>query len=415
MRTPALAAALCMTAPTVHADVHADAPAELSISAYRLGVVDVEQSAEFYARHFGLTMVMHDPGRLGVLIDEAGAYLVITDASAPAPFERGASAAHINFAVPDLDEAVAALEDEGVELVSRDESAVGRYATFVDPSGHRNNVKQLAEGVASPRIYNAGISVPDMPGARAFYEGLLGFSPIDGYYPPVVPMARSGAHQFILSEKDTSANAAYDHGTGALAGLAFEAHDIDAAMAALRDAGVEFLDDAPRYEPPVLCAVFLDPFGNAHELVEHIAPPPTDEDLAWLEGTWRSESNGGVVEENWFAPSHGNITGMLRWINAEGEVTLLELLTINTENGRPVFRWRHFDAELTPWASEADGPSIVTIESFDNNTLVMHALPGAPGVQRMTYDGSVEGTLTATLEFAEDSGRNPIVIVFERQ
>lgn len=137
--------------------------------------------------------------------------------------------------------------------------------------------------------------------------------------------------------------------------------------------------------------------------------------LTFLEGTWRAESDGGFVEERWTAPASGNLTGMLRWINADGELTLLELLTINAEDGRAVFRWRHFDAELTPWKSEADGPSVVTIESVRDNRIVMRALPGRPGVQRMTYDGSAPGRLVATLEFGEDAGREPIVIEFERR
>ena len=113
----------------------------------------------------------------------------------------------------------------------------------------------------------------------------------------------------------------------------------------------------------------------------------------------------------------GSTTGMLRRRNAEGAVTLLEILTIQTEGGRGVFRWRHFEAELTPWADEVDGPAIVTIESFDNDRLVMTRHPDASArtPARMIYDGSVPGTLTATLGFDADSGRDPIVITFEKR
>jgi hypothetical protein len=145
------------------------------------------------------------------------------------------------------------------------------------------------------------------------------------------------------------------------------------------------------------------------------AAPIAQSDFAFLAGTWRAESETGVVEEHWLAPAHGTISGMLRWANPQGQVTLLELLTVTIEEGRGIFRWRHFDGVLKPWDSEKDGPSIVTIESWDNNTLVMHAHPDNPGaLAKMTYDGSVEGRLTATLEFDAESGRTPIVIAFER-
>lgn len=138
-------------------------------------------------------------------------------------------------------------------------------------------------------------------------------------------------------------------------------------------------------------------------------------DVAFLEGIWRAESNGSVTEEHWLAPAPGSISGMLRWVNAQGQVTLHEILTITIEDGLGVFRWRHFDGVLKPWDSEKDGPSIVTVESWDDHRLVMHAHPDNPGaLTRMTYDGSVDGRLTATLEFAEDSGRAPIVIEFAR-
>ncbi|GJM18446.1 MAG: hypothetical protein DHS20C14_06590 [Phycisphaeraceae bacterium] len=412
-----LAALLLASLPARAADDLA-----LTIAAYRVTATDVEASGAFYARHFGLLEVARYDGGTIVLADARGSALVLTPAAGPIAIAPGACATHLNFAVPDLDAAVAGLRAEGVEILGHSESAVGRYTKFVDPSGNVHNVKQLFEVDGAAHIYNAGIVVTDMARSRAFYEGVLGFEPIgEQYYPPVVPMVPVGGKQFILSDKGAEHAAPYDLASGAAwTGLAFEADDLDSAMIALRARGVRFLADEPVTSGPVRLAMFADPDGNVHELIEHITPAraaaPADADLAYLEGTWRSESDdGAVIEEHWLAPENGSISGMLRWMGPDGSVRLLELLTVTPEDGVGVFRWRHFDGVLTPWASEADGPSVVTIESFDNNTLVMVGDPDAGGVQRMTYDGSTPGLLTATLEFGPDSGRDPIVIEFEKQ
>ncbi|MEQ8769115.1 MAG: DUF6265 family protein [Phycisphaerales bacterium] len=142
----------------------------------------------------------------------------------------------------------------------------------------------------------------------------------------------------------------------------------------------------------------------------------TDKHLAFLAGHWVSESpDGAVVEEHWLEPVNGSITGMLRWRNAAGEIGLLEILTIQTEDGQGIFRWRHFDKDLTPWEAEKEVPSIVAIESFEGNKLVMVRHPDGSSrtPAKMTYDGSVPGELTATLEF--DTGRDPVVIAFKRR
>lgn len=245
---------------------------EIAIAAYRLGCVDLGASTAFYETHFGFTVFDKDE-TLVVMTDPAGAYLVLTPASAPVSIEPGAAFVRLNFAVADLDAARESMEQGGVTFLAEERSAVGRYATFVDPSGHHHNLKQLdAGGVTETRIYNAGIGVVDMEPARELYERTLGFEAIDGYYPPVVPMKPVGGRQFVLSDRGVDSAAAYDYGTGAFAGIAFAGGALEPAIKELEQEGVEFLFTEPRISGPVRFVAFRDASGNIHELIEHITP-----------------------------------------------------------------------------------------------------------------------------------------------
>ncbi len=110
-----------------------------------------------------------------------------------------------------------------------------------------------------------------MAKARAFYEQVLGFTAhSEDYYPPVVPYKPVGCASFILSDRGATAPAP-EAGDGAWAGLALEAADIASAYQTLKARGVRF-EHEPRANGPVLHAPFTDPFGNRHELIQHIRP-----------------------------------------------------------------------------------------------------------------------------------------------
>ncbi|MHC4428682.1 MAG: DUF6265 family protein, partial [Planctomycetota bacterium] len=357
-----------------------------------------------------------------VLKDAGDVYLVLTPSDQPLERVEGASHVRFNFVVPDLDRAVASMESAGVHFAGKGRSAVGRYATFVDPSGHTHNLKELFEprgdAHGGPRVYNAAITVPNMVRARAFYEGVLGFAALsEDYYPPVVPMKPAGSTMFILSDRQTRTPSVYDYEAGAFAGLAFETSDVAAMARRLREAGVEFLHDAPVDVGPVILMAFRDPFGNVHELIQHTdtsTGSPLDE-LAFLVGTWRGTLGGTPIEEIWSAPDGNHMLGMLRWLNAEGRPRMFEIFTISDEDEGFVYRLRHFDGELQPWATEAEGPKVFLISAIEGRLVRLEPLRGVEGIDRATYDASQDGRLVFTIEFSEETGRDTLVIEFERQ
>jgi hypothetical protein len=44
------------------------------------------------------------------------------------------------------------------------------------------------------------------------------------------------------------------------------------------------------------------------------APPPDVDQLAWMAGSWKSDSGRAVVEEHWTTPSAGSMVGMNRTV-----------------------------------------------------------------------------------------------------
>lgn len=134
--------------------------------------------------------------------------------------------------------------------------------------------------------------------------------------------------------------------------------------------------------------------------------------FAGLAGRWRAPSGTGVIEEVWLSPEGRNITGALRRLDADGNATLLELLTLTAEPDGVRFRIRHMDDRMTPWPSEADGPMESVAVSSDGGVLVFDAEARAGRTVRMVYDLSAQDRLTVTLQF--EGRRAPLVIPFER-
>ncbi len=154
-------------------------------------------------------------------------------------------------------------------------------------------------------------------------------------------------------------------------------------------------------------AVRGEPGAAAHaSAIDAVAP---------LAGLWRAEEeDGAVFEEVWMPPEHGQMTGALRWFGPDGGVRLLELLTIREVDDGLEYSVRHFDAGLTPWASEADGPLVTRAERLDDGPLVFNTVRGSDSLAGATIDLGTPDRFRATLTFTDESGRAPIILEFER-
>lgn len=137
-------------------------------------------------------------------------------------------------------------------------------------------------------------------------------------------------------------------------------------------------------------------------------------DLTFLAGAWRGELGPMVVEETWLPPLGGNLTGVFRMAGSDA-VQLVEIMTIAEEerDGREVliYRLRHFDAALTPWAAEANGPIEAEVVLLGERHLRFEVLGEHGDLDAIEYRVQ-DGVLSASVMFR--GGREPFELTMRR-
>lgn len=89
------------------------------------------------------------------------------------------------------------------------------------------------------------------------------------------------------------------------------------------------------------------------------------EALAMLQGTWQGEGFGGVVDEIWTAPAGGQMHGLFRLIDGDS-IGLSEFMVIDTADGRPTMRVKHFSAEFEGWEQPTESVSFRLVRVTDD-------------------------------------------------
>ncbi|HET6820731.1 MAG TPA: DUF6265 family protein [Candidatus Limnocylindria bacterium] len=76
--------------------------------------------------------------------------------------------------------------------------------------------------------------------------------------------------------------------------------------------------------------------------------PATARQLAWMSGRWVGEHDADRIEEIWTDPHAGMMLGMFRW-HQDGAPRFYELLTLEPDGDRLIFRIKHFAPGLVGW------------------------------------------------------------------
>ena len=71
-------------------------------------------------------------------------------------------------------------------------------------------------------------------------------------------------------------------------------------------------------------------------------------EVSWMAGRWVGEHDGDRIEEWWSEPHAGMMLGMFRW-HRDGEPRFYELMSIEPDDARIVFRIKHFAPGLVGW------------------------------------------------------------------
>jgi Domain of unknown function (DUF6265) len=101
------------------------------------------------------------------------------------------------------------------------------------------------------------------------------------------------------------------------------------------------------------CAIFLAalqmiPFTALSQQVDQALQP-----LAFLSGRWISDSADGLEEEYWSRAIGKSMVGTFRVVK-DGDAGFYEFWAIEVEDGKAIFKMKHFDRGLVGWEEKAD-------------------------------------------------------------
>ena len=75
--------------------------------------------------------------------------------------------------------------------------------------------------------------------------------------------------------------------------------------------------------------------------------------LAFLSGRWTSDSAEGQEEEYWSQATGRSMVGTFRVLK-DGDAVFYEFWVIEVEDGKAIFKMKHFDRGLLGWEEKAD-------------------------------------------------------------
>ncbi|MDI7276273.1 MAG: methylmalonyl-CoA epimerase [Anaerolineae bacterium] len=125
------------------------------------------------------------------------------------------------------------------------------------------------------RIDHIGIAVADLASALDFYDGMLGLPaseveevPDQGVRLAVLPVGESRLELLQSTAPDGPVGRFIEKRGEGIHHICFEVDDIEAALAALRDAGVRLIDEQPRTGVGGRRIAFLHPRSSHGVLIE---------------------------------------------------------------------------------------------------------------------------------------------------
>jgi len=129
------------------------------------------------------------------------------------------------------------------------------------------------------------------------------------------------------------------------------------------------------------------------------------EDLAWFAGHWIGKVADDDVEEVWTQPSNGSLLGMFRWFR-DGEIRVIEIITIANFEGNTCMKFKHLDANLTSWEAKDETTDFVLVEAIPNRSTFLEASKE----QWLIYERNGD---KLTVHFERDDGTPSVKAPFE--
>jgi hypothetical protein len=106
-------------------------------------------------------------------------------------------------------------------------------------------------------------------------------------------------------------------------------------------------------------------------------------DLAWMAGTWRTESDGRLTEERWIGGPDDILIGS-SWTMKPGGEPFIEAMTISDDQAGLALKLRHFSRNLAHAMEDADAPMLFTLASCGPDSAIFDG-QGAKAGEHITY------------------------------
>lgn len=182
----------------------------------------------------------------------------------------------LSLQVNDLDEAIENMKKKGVPFAGdRRKVGVGESIYIRDPFGrkisllHQTIVK--TDPFKEPKIYNFGVTVPDMKIGRAFYSEKLGFVVrSERYLPAALPLGHAdNSFGFMLHSREGIVPiVSGDPNESAYYTIVFETENLKFTHDLLKKAGVKIVGKSKRKNGQPERMLIEDPFGNISAIVQ---------------------------------------------------------------------------------------------------------------------------------------------------
>ncbi len=139
-----------------------------------------------------------------------------------------------------------------------------------------------------------------------------------------------------------------------------------------------------------------DAFPNTQRMDSiKISPTATLQDISWIQGHWKGEAFGGIVEEIWTPPLGGSMMCAFKLVVDE-EVRFYEIVTISEEENSLILRLKHFHKDLKGWEEKdetVDFPLVkvtpekmffdgFTFERISDNEMNIYVIIGDEGKEQ---------------------------------
>ncbi len=133
-------------------------------------------------------------------------------------------------------------------------------------------------------------------------------------------------------------------------------------------------------------------------------------DVAWMEGHWVMQRDGGQAEEIWMAPLDRSMVGSFRWA-VPGQMHVLEFLVIEEKDGVVTFRFKHFNKDYLAWE---EAPNVYRLIRVEDRTATFENVSWNGKVpQNIIYSSLATDRLIFKGESPDGEGE-PLILEFNR-